>query len=215
MSENRKIIGVIKDFHTGSLHMPIVPLMITADPDFFIPHRMLFVRLQTTDVVSTVEKIQHAWKQLAPEYPLTLSFLDDQYQALYQSEIRLRNVIFLFSVLAVCIGCLGLFGLTVFTTEQRTKEIGIRKVLGASVLSIISLLSKDFLKLILIASLIALPVAWMAMHKWLEDFAYHIQIGWWLLTGPVILLMVIAISTTCLQTWKAAQANPAKVLRNE
>jgi putative ABC transport system permease protein len=124
-------------------------------------------------------------------------------------------VIFLFSILAVCIGCLGLFGLTIFTTQQRTKEIGIRKVLGASMLSIISLLSTDFLKLVLLASLIALPVAWFAMHKWLEDFAYRIEIGLWVLLSPVMFLVVIAVITTCLQTWKAAQANPADVLRNE
>jgi putative ABC transport system permease protein len=189
--------------------------MITADPEFFFPARMFFVRMQTKDVLHTVEAIKYTWNQSAPEHPLTVSFLDEQYQALYQSEVRLQRMIVIFSILAVCIGSLGLFGLTLFISEQRIKEIGIRKVLGASVGSIVSLLSKDFLKLILVASLIALPVAWFMMHKWLEEFAYRIQLGPWLLLYPVIGLIVLAIIVTCIQTWKAARANPVKALRNE
>jgi putative ABC transport system permease protein len=209
-----QVVGVIKDFHTGSLHRPINPVILAMKPDH--PYtKVVLVRMQTTAVLETVAAIEQAWKQFFPGLPLTVSFLDEQYEALYQRESRLRNVISIFSFLAILIGALGLLGLATFATEQRTKEVGIRKVLGASVPTILLLLSKDFMRLVLWANLLAWPLAWWGMREWLQNYAYRIELNLWLFVLPSLLVLLIALLTVGLKTWRAARANPVKSLRYE
>jgi putative ABC transport system permease protein len=208
-----KVIGVVRDFHVGSLRMGVEPVVFNMGLEQ--GSKDIFVRIHTRDVFRTVAAIEAAWKEMLPEHPLSLSFLDDQYQALYQSEIRFRNIISVFSALAIGIGCLGLLGLASFAAEQRSKEIGIRKVLGASVYSILQLLSRDFLRLVLLANLIAWPLAWYLMQRWLNDFAYRIDLRLWLFGLPAAAILLLALLVLSLQTLKAAQANPVDSLRNE
>jgi putative ABC transport system permease protein len=141
--------------------------------------------------------------------------MDDEFNNLYQAEQRVGTISLSFSVLAIFIACLGLFGLVTFAAEQRTKEIGIRKVLGASVANIVQLLSKDFMKLVLISAVVAFPIAWWAMHKWLQDFAYRISIGWWVFAIAGFIAAAIALATVCFQAIRAALANPVKNLRTD
>ena len=150
-----------------------------------------------------------------PDYNLEYSFIDKKLQEQYKSEERFAKFFLYFSVLSLLIACLGLFGLTAYATQQRTKEIGIRKVLGASVKGIVTLISKDFLKLVLIASVIAFPLSWWVMNKWLNDFAYRIHIGWWVFVVAGCVVLFIALLTVSFQAIKAAVANPVKSLRTE
>ena len=152
---------------------------------------------------------------MAPNEPFTYSFLNEEFDSMYRSEQRSGKIFISFAVLAILIACLGLFGLAAYAAEQRTKEIGIRKVLGATVSNIVSMLSKDFLKLVLIASLIAFPVAWWFMNRWLRDFAYRIHIKWWVFVLASVLAVFIAIITVSFQAIKAALTNPVKNLRTE
>lgn len=172
----------------------------------------LFKPEKTTEVIQSIEKI---WKDMAPGEPFQYSFLDEDFESMYQTEQRLGKIFILFAGLAIIIACLGLFALTAFTAEQRTKEIGIRKVLGASVSSIVLLLSRDFGKLILIAFLIAAPVAWYAVNRWLESYTYKAQIGItiYLLAGA--LAFIIALFTMGYQSIRAANTDPVKSLKNE
>ena len=152
---------------------------------------------------------------MASGMPFSYRFLDDSFNEMYNSEQRVGKIAMIFSILAIFIACLGLFGLATFIAEQRTKEIGIRKVLGASVNGIVQLLSKDFLKLVLIAFVIAVPISWWAMHRWLQDFAYRINISWWIFIIAGFLALVIALLTISFQAIKAAIANPVKSLKTE
>ena len=210
--EDLKIIGVIKDFNFTSLHSQISPLIIYCDPNEI---KQLLVRIKPGDVSQTIKSLETEWNKIAPEFPFDYSFLDEQINKQYKSDIRVGNVINTFSLLALFIACLGMFGLASFTAEQRTKEVGIRKILGASVDSIVFTLIGDFLKWIVLANVIAWPIAWYVINKWLQNFAYRIDISWWmfLLSGGVALL--IAILTVSFQAIKAATANPVKSLRYE
>ena len=207
-----KIIGVIKDFNFTSLHSQISPLIIYCDPNEI---KQLLVRIKPGDVSQTIKSLETEWNKIAPEFPFDYGFLDEQINKQYKSDIRVGNVINTFSLLALFIACLGMFGLASFTAEQRTKEVGIRKILGASVDSIVFTLIGDFLKWIVLANVIAWPIAWYVINKWLQNFAYRIDISWWmfLLAGGVALL--IAILTVSFQAIKAATANPVKSLRYE
>lgn len=207
------IIGVFKDFHFQSLHTPIRPLITYLRGGS--AGDAVIVRIQagkTSEVIAQMEKV---CKKINPEFPFTYSFADEGYASQYRSEQVIGKLSNAFAFLAIFISCLGLFGLATFTAEQKTKEIGIRKVLGASVFSITSLLSVDFVKLILIALVIASPVAWYAMHKWLQDYAYRINISWWIFVVAGVLALVIALFTISFQAIKAAIANPVKSLRTE
>ena len=152
---------------------------------------------------------------MAPGQPFDYSFMDEQFNKLYTVEQKTGQIIIMFALLAIIIASLGLFGLVTYAAEQRTKEIGIRKVLGANVANIVTMIAKDFLKLVLIASVIAFPVAWWAMNKWLQDFAYRINISWWIFMGAALLAVVIALATISFQAIKAAIANPVKSLKTE
>ena len=206
------IIGVVSDFHIGSLKQEIKPLVL---PYLRRLPMYIAIRLHPGNVAEAISAVEKTWKKLAPNQPFSYTFLDQDYARLYNREQQMSHVFQIFSGLAILIACLGLFGLAAFTTQQRTKEIGIRKILGASVSGIIYLLSKDFLKLVIIANIIAWPIAYYAMNQWLQGFAYRINlgIGTFILSGLIALL--IAILTVSYQAIKAARANPVEALRYE
>jgi putative ABC transport system permease protein len=175
----------------------------------------LIVSTKPSDFQQLIGDIGSIWKKMIPTSPFEYSFLDEDIQKQYAEEKTFEKISNSFTVLAILISCLGLFGLAMFTAQQRIKEIGIRKVLGASVTGIVSMLSKDFLKLVFIAVLIASPLAWWAMHKWLQDFAYKINIGWWVFLLAGMIALFVAFITVSFQAVKAAIANPVRSLRTE
>jgi putative ABC transport system permease protein len=210
-----KIIGVVKDFHFESLHQRIVPLvMVLLKPDQNF-YNQLSVKLNSDNMESSVRSLEKIWKSYLPEIPFEFNFMDDNFNKLYLSEQRQSKLFTIFACIAIFIACLGLLGLSSFAITQRVKEIGIRKVLGAGTGTIVVLLSKDFLKLVIIAALIAFPVAWLAMSKWLADFAYRISISWWIFIVAGVIAAAIALLTVSIQAIKAAMANPVKSLRTE
>jgi putative ABC transport system permease protein len=166
-------------------------------------------------VAQTINRIKNTWKSIAPNEPFTYTFLNEEFNNMYRAEQRSGKIFISFAVLAILIACLGLFGLAAYAAEQRTKEIGIRKVLGATVTNIVEMLSKDFLMLVIIASVIAFPVSWWFMHKWLQDFAYRITISWWIFFLAAFVAIFIAVITVSFQAIKAALTNPVKNLRTE
>ena len=176
---------------------------------------MISIKVATNNLPSTIKAIESKWNQIIPNRPFDYSFLDESFDKQYRAEDRFGNLFFNFAILAIFISCLGLLGLASYSTIQRTREIGVRKVLGASVSNIINLLSIDFLKLVLIAFIIAAPVAWFFMNKWLRDFAYRTDLGWWMFVFAGIAAIVIAFGTISFQAIKAAIANPVKSLRTE
>jgi putative ABC transport system permease protein len=204
--------AVVKDFHFRSFHEAIGPLVIFLDKRM---PQVMFVKIEDENMKSTIDQLQSLWKQRVPHRPFEYHFLDEDYDALYRAEERTAGVFTTFSSLAILLACLGLFALSAFELVKRTKEIGIRKVLGASVTNIVGLLAKDFLKLIIIAMVIAFPVAWIVTNKWLEDFTYRVSIGWWMFAIAAALVLFIAIFTISVQAIKAALANPVKSLRTE
>jgi putative ABC transport system permease protein len=206
------VIGVVKDFHMQSLREKIEPLIIFYDYDSLLT---LSIRIAPDNIPHTMGLIEKKWKELEPDRPFQYLFLDDSFDSQYRQEERLRTITFYFSFLAVLIGCLGLFGMASFTAEQRTKEIGIRKVLGASVPGIIRLLAKEFMLLVILANLIALPVAYFAMNRWLQGFAYRMDIHAWVFVLSAALSLTIALVTVSYQAVRAALANPVDSLRYE
>jgi putative ABC transport system permease protein len=207
-----KIIGVAKDFHFESLHQEIPSLVLFVNPNFV---GNISVKLSGNNIPSTLSSIEATWKKFLPEIPFASSFLDDRFANVYEAEQKQRILYTTFACIAIFIACLGLFGLSAFAISQRIKEIGIRKVLGANVSTIVTLLSKDFLKLVAIAAIIAFPIAWYAMNKWLQDFAYRIDIPWLMFILAGVIAALIAFATIAFQAIKAATANPVKSLRTE
>jgi predicted permease len=208
-----KIIGVVEDFHFNSLHDVITPMIIRLEAKYSYDN--ILVRTEpgkSKEALAAIEKLCHS---MNPGFPFTYSFIDEGYRQQYKSETIVGTLATIFAMLAIFIACLGLFGLAAFTAEQRTKEIGVRKVLGASVSNIVTLLSKDFLKLVLIAIVVASPLAWWVMHEWLQSFSYRVNIGWWVFLVAGILAMVIALITVSFQSIKAALMSPAKTLKTE
>jgi putative ABC transport system permease protein len=205
------IIGIVKDFHFRSLHERISPLVmvLTANSGTTI------VKVKPTDISGLLSSIKKSWNNLGAQEPLVYSFLDERFNDLYKSEQKIGLILGIFACLTIFVACLGLFGLASFTATQRTKEIGIRKILGANISGIVNLLSKEFLKLVGIAFIIGSPVAWFIMNKWLQDFAYRITINWWMFVAAGLLVIVIAFITISFQAIKAAVANPVAALRNE
>ncbi|MBS1947254.1 MAG: ABC transporter permease [Bacteroidetes bacterium] len=205
------VIGVVKDFHFESLRQNIFPLGLRLGHN----NSIISFKISGTNVKPLISQIQNKWKALAPGMPFSYRFMDEAFTNMYRAEQRVEQVSITFAILAILIACLGLFGLVTYMAEQRTKEIGVRKVLGATVPNLVAMLSKDFLKLVGIASLIAFPVAWWAMHKWLQDFAYRINIEWWVFLLAAFIALFIALLTVSVQAIKAAIANPVKSLRTE
>ena len=203
--------AVVKDFNFSSFHDPIKPLVLFNEPW----GGSLLVKLSGKHLPQTLAFLESKWKQLIQHRPFEYRFLDDDYNKLYQSEMRLGKALNIFATIAILLAALGLFGLSAYSIQQRTKEIGIRKVLGASVPNVITLLSKDFLSLVIVASIIAFPIAWWVMHQWLQDFVYRVSIGWWIFLIAGIIAIIITLLTVSFLAIKAAVANPVKSLRTE
>ncbi|MCW3091919.1 MAG: FtsX-like permease family protein [Ferruginibacter sp.] len=205
------VIGIVKDFHFRSLHERISPLVMVLSPNA----GTMIVKLKTKDVAGLLTILKKNWDSMGAEEPLSFSFLDERFNNTYKSEERIGLILGIFAGLTIFVACLGLFGLAKFTAEQRTKEIGIRKVLGATVAGVAALLSKDFLRLVLFAFVFASPIAWYIMDKWLQDFAYRISISPWVFAIAALLAVMITILTVSFQAIKAAIANPVNSLRSE
>jgi putative ABC transport system permease protein len=209
--DKMRIIGVVKDFNFESLRQPIGALAMT----YGISPSIVSVKVSGGDMQNTIAQISSLWKSISPSQPIRYTFMDERFANMYADVQRMSHIFTSFAMLAIIIACLGLFALAAFMAEQRSKEIGIRKVLGASVQSITRLLSLDFVKLVVIAIVIASPIAWWAMSKWLEDFSYAAPISWWIFALAGAVAIVIALLTVSFQSIKAAIANPIKALRSE
>jgi len=207
-----EVIGIVKDFHFLSLHSEIEPMIMHYDKKRFYS---ISARVNTDNIAATLTTLKKQWQQLLPDVPCNYFFLDDQYDKQYRADQKVGSFLKHFTFLAIFISCLGLFGLASFTAEQRTKELGIRKVLGASVPGIVLLLSKEFTKWVLVANIIALPIAWFAMSKWLQNFAYRTNIAWTTFIISSGIALLIALLTVSYQSIKAALANPVESLRYE
>ena len=206
------VIGVVRDFNFSSLHEKVNTAVLQIFPPAY---RNAALKVQTTNLKSTISQVEKVWNKYSPEFPLSYRFLDQNFDEMYRSEEKLSSLLWIFTAMAIFVGCLGLLGLATFAAEQRIKEIGIRKVLGASPANITRMLSRDFLKLVLIAALIALPIAWITMHSWLEAFPYRITMNIWLFILSGVVALIIALLTICFQSIRAATANPVKSLRTE
>jgi putative ABC transport system permease protein len=216
MNENKAmvaytIVGVIQDFHYESLKQQVGPLCLFHSQ---FPAMVSF-RVEPAAMKPFLAKSEKMWKQLAPSNPFSFQFLDEAFSEIYESEQRVGQIALLFAVLAIVIASLGLFGLATFMAEQRMKEIGIRKVLGASVQRIVKLITAEFVRLVCISFVIAAPVAWWSMNKWLNDFAYRIHISWWMFVLSALLALMIALITVSIQAIRAAVINPVRSLKTE
>jgi putative ABC transport system permease protein len=211
-----EVIGVIKDYHQQSLQQKYTPVILFMDPTLsWVPADYFSVKVSQNNMIQMVNNIKSTWNNNFPESSFDFFFLDDFYNRQYRQETQFGHVFTLFSSLAIFIACIGLFGLTAYSAARRTKEIGVRKVLGASIQSIISLLTWDVVKLILISSLFALPVAYIFISQWLDHYAFKVTLTWWQFVLPVFALVMIAMATTFYLTFRAALANPTRSLRNE
>lgn len=204
------IIGVVKDFHFKSLHHKIGPLIMEIGTS-----NVFYVKMKHENIFSTIESIRKTYDSFKPVLPLNFHFLDDDFDNLYQTEQRIGKILTYFSLLVIIISCLGLIGLSSFMTESRTKEIGIRKINGSDSKEIFFLLSGEYIMWVFFSILIACPVAWYAMHKWMQNFAYRISIGWWIFASAGIVALLIALLTVSFQSYKAASKNPVEALRYE
>ncbi|MDH4270441.1 MAG: ABC transporter permease, partial [Candidatus Aminicenantes bacterium] len=210
--DNKRIIGVVKDYHFESLHSEIIPMAMRIDPR---EHSQACVRIAAHRIQDTLAILEAKWKEFYPEYPFEYRFLDDALQNLYRSEYTIGEIVTTFTLLALFISCLGIFGLSSYTAERRTKEIGIRKVLGASVPSLVQYLSQEFVQLVAIANVLVWPVAYFVFNKWLQTFAYRITIGWWTFVLAGIFVLVVSLLTAGWQIIRAARTNPVHTLRYE
>jgi len=209
---NLEIVGVVKDFHFESLHYKVMPMFFIVAPRFT---RQIMARIEAGKETETIERIQSFYKNYNPDFTFDYRFLDQDYEAQYCSEERVSVLSRYFAIIAILISCLGLFGLAAFTAERRIKEIGIRKVLGSSEWGIIYLLSSDFSRIVLIAVIIALPVSYLMVNQWLDNFAYKIPLQWWYFVGAGVLALVIAWLTVGAQAIRASRVNPTQCLKNE
>ena len=207
-----EIIGVVKDFNFTSLHRNIEPLSMPLEP---YACRYMTLKVTSANMAATIEEVRQIWNTLAPHRPFLYSFLDDDFARQYQKDFSFRRLFTTFAGLAIIIACMGLLGLATYAAELKTKEIGIRKVLGASVTSIVAMLSKEFIILIAVSMIIATPVAWYTMNLWLQDFAYHISIHLWFFILSGVTALIVAILTISAQSIRAALANPVKALKSE
>ena len=204
------VIGIVKDFNFRSLHYKIEPLIMQVGQS-----NNFYIKMKPDKIIATVESIKKSYKSFNPGLPIDFHFLDDDFDTMYRTEQRMSKIFKYFSLLAIIISCLGLIGLSSFTTERRTKEIGIRRVNGAKSIEIFTLLSREYIFWVLISAIIAIPVAYLAMHKWLESFAYKTELSWWIFALAGLLSLGIALLTVSWQSWKAATRNPVEALRYE
>jgi putative ABC transport system permease protein len=206
------IIGVVKDFHFKSLHVRVEPAVLHIYPQAY---SKVAVKLRGDKIEAELASIKDLWNKFSPDYPIEYSFLDESFQKMYKAEDKLKTLLSLFTGITIFVACLGLLGLAAYAAERRKKELGIRKVLGATVQGLVVLLSKDFIKLVLISLVVASPVAWYFMNKWLESFAYRIDIAWWMFAVAAVLAVMLAMLTVSFQAVKAALSNPVRNLRAE
>ncbi|TMI95981.1 MAG: FtsX-like permease family protein, partial [Bacteroidetes bacterium] len=206
------VVGVLKDFNDRSLRQDLAPLLIATNSTMY---RQVSIKLSTTNIASSMQSIKKIWEKTFPNYVYEYRFLDDKIESFYKQENQLSNLYKIFAVIAIFLSCLGLYGLASFMAVQRIKEVGIRKVLGASVSGVVYLFSKEFIILITIAFIIASPVAWYFMNQWLQDYVYRINISWWIFIVGGISAIVIALITVSFKAIKAALANPVKSLKTE
>jgi putative ABC transport system permease protein len=209
--EHLQIIGVVDNFYFESMKQQVRPLCMVLGSS----NSIVSVKINAADMKTALASVETKWKQFLPNQPMRYTFLDERYAAMYIDVQRMQYIFTGFSILAVVVACLGLFALAAFMAEQRTKEIGIRKVLGASVAGVFALLTKNFLKLVGLSLIISIPVGWWLMNKWLQDFSYRISLGWEIFAFAALLMLAIALFTICFQAIKAAVANPIKSLRTE
>ncbi len=203
---------MVKDFNVTSLHQLVEPIILQIRPKNF---RSMSARIKAEDIPETLAFLRDKWMKFFPAFPFEYSFLDDDFEKLYRADEKIGQIVGVFSSFAIFVACLGLFGLASFTAEQRTKEIGIRKVLGASVSGMVILLSKEFAKWVLLANIFAWPIAYYAATRWLQNFAYRTSIGIVVFALAAVLALVIALATISYQAIKAALANPVEALRYE
>jgi putative ABC transport system permease protein len=208
---SREVIGVVKNFHFESMKENIGPLSFRLAENYWATA----FKVSTSDIKQLVSNVEGKWKAMAPGMPFSYEFMDEAFDNMYRVEQRTGKLGLTLAIVAILIACLGLFGLATYTAEQRIKEIGVRKVLGATIRNIVSMLSKDFIKLVIIASVFAIPLSWWAMNRWLQDFAYRISISWWVFAAAGIIALLIALVTVSSQAIRAALANPVKSLRTE
>ncbi len=206
------ITGVVRDFHFKKMQQKIEPCILFWEPEY---SGQMCVKTTAHDAPRAIAAAEKLWKQYNPAYPFEYSFLDQEFDKLYQTERRIGQIFRVLAGVAVFISCLGLFGLATYVAQMKRKEIGIRKVLGASVFSLVAMLSRDFLKLVAMAFLVAVPIAWYGMGRWLEDFDYRVPVEWSVFAITGLLTVGIAILTVGIQAAKAALVNPVKSLRNE
>lgn len=214
-NEEMEVIGITEDFHYQSLYREVAPAFFKLFPEGNNYGDEISIKIRAGAEAATISQIAHVFETHNPGYPFEFNFVDDEYQAVYESETRTSVLARLFAGLAILISCMGLFGLAAFTAERRTKEIGIRKVLGASILGIVGLLSKDFTKMILAAIVIALPISYLIAQRWLEGFTYSIELEWWFFAGAALLTLATAWLTVGFQTLKASMVNPTECLQYE
>lgn len=207
-----QVIGVVRDFNYKSLYDKVESAVIQIFPGAAFK---VAVKINGANINNTVNEINGVWKRFSPDYPLEYKFLDENFEQMYRSEDKLKTLLWIFTGIAIVVGCLGLFGLAAYTAERRKKEVGIRKVLGASTQSVTMLLSRDFIKLVIISLVIASPIAWYFMNEWLQDFAYRVSISWWIFLLAAVITLSIAFVTVSFQAIRAAIANPVKSLRTE
>jgi putative ABC transport system permease protein len=207
----------MSDFHFESLHQQIAPLILIMPsvPPGQTFYNYISIKIAANNIPAALATIKNTWQKYLPDLPYQYTFLDENFSKLYESEERQETIFTVFACISIFIACLGLFGLSAFAISQRVKEIGVRKVLGANVSTIVALLSKEFVMLVLIAAPFAFGIAWYAMHEWLQDFAYRINIQWWVFVVAALAALFIALATVSFQAIKAALANPVNSLRTE
>jgi putative ABC transport system permease protein len=210
--EQRTIIGVVKNFHQSTAKDAYVPIIFIYNP---YGYRFASIRTHPGDIKKQLAMVENVYQSTFPDSPFEFFFLDQEFESLYRDDVKFQQVFGALTVLAIIIACLGLFGLAVFTVRTRIKEIGIRKVLGSSAWGIISLLSTDFTKMVLTAIIISLPVSYLIASRWLDDFAFHIELEWWFFVGSGLLALMVAWLTVGLQTVKAARVSPTRCLKEE
>jgi putative ABC transport system permease protein len=208
-----KVIGVVKDFHQESLQNNFDPIVFYPDVERNLG--LFSLKINTSNLPVLMDFVKSKWNNYFPESPFQFFFLDEQFNNQYKSDRLFATVLWLFTIIAIIVACLGLFGLSLYTVSKRMKEIGIRKVLGASMVQITGLMTKDYMKLVLIAGIIALPIGYFLLNKWLTKYAFHISIDIWFFLLPILMIILIAMITVLYQSIKAALANPVKSLRTE
>jgi putative ABC transport system permease protein len=206
------VIGVVSDFNMYSIHEAVSPMIIGLNPSMV---REIAIRINADNIPQTIAFLKESWKATGGTSPFDFEFTNDILQKLYESDIRFSKTIGLMAIIAILIASLGLLGLSLLTSRQKTKEIGIRKINGAKVVEVILLLNKDFMICVMIAFVIATPFSWYVMHKWLQNFAYKTELSWWIFALAGILALLITLLTVSLQSWRAATRNPVEALRYE